>query len=241
MHGVAFSTGAARSGSPPVGLVPGFPSSGTTGVVAMTVTALATFAGLCLLLAVTPGPDALLVVRSASEGVRYGAAAAIGSGIGSLCWSFAVAVGLATFLAASVTAFLVVKIVGGLYLLYMGAKGLQRVGRHAASRMVRPSAKVFAAFRSGLTSCVLNPEVGLFFLAVVPQFLPSGPITYGTVMTLGLIDAVVATGCLCLMAIGSARAVTWFRRPKVFDVVQRGSSVAIAVLGAVTITSAVGT
>ncbi|MEV1118762.1 LysE family transporter [Actinosynnema sp. NPDC049800] len=92
------------------------------------------------------------------------------------------------------------------------------------------------SFRSGVLSCLLNPKVGLFFLAVVPQFLPAEAINVGTIMLLGLIDAVVA---LAAPAVGAARAVLWLRRPKVSRTMAGLSSAALCALGVGTIVAVV--
>lgn len=198
----------------------------------MTATAVAAFAGLCLLLAVTPGPDTFLVLRYGIVGILPAVAAAAGSGLGSLFWAAAVALGLAAFLQTTASAFLVVKIAGGVYLLYLGVRGLVYSRDPGTPVLARAtSASTGAALRSGLFSCMLNPKVGLFFLAVVPQFLPSSAVSVGAVMALGLIDGVVAFGWLVLVATASARAVTWLRRPKVTRLLDRTSSAILALLG----------
>jgi threonine/homoserine/homoserine lactone efflux protein len=206
----------------------------------MTTGALLGFAGLCLLLAIAPGPDTFLVLRYGLGGARYGVFASAGSAIGSLFWAAAVALGLADLLNSSPTAFLVVKVVGGLYLLYLGVVGfLQRdqVVDTGGDGPVRSG--WVPSFRSGVLSCLLNPKVGLFFLAVVPQFLPADAINAGTVMLLGLVDAVVAFGWLTALAVGAAKAVLWLRRPKVSRTMAGLSSAALCVLGVGTIAAVV--
>jgi threonine/homoserine/homoserine lactone efflux protein len=196
---------------------------------AVTWTVVVAFAGLCLLLAVTPGPDTFLVLRFGITSVRSGAAAAVGCGLGSLCWAAAVALGLAAVLASSAWAFTAVKIAGGLYLLYLGVSGF--VHRGAAARSAGPPVRTGAALRSGLFSCLLNPKVGLFFLAVAPQFLPAGNVHVGTVMVLGLIDGVIAVAWLVAMAFAAARVVSWLRRPAVTRTLDGVSSAVLALLG----------
>src|SRR5271170_5542482 len=74
-----------------------------------------------LLLNITPGPDTLYIVgRSSTLGLRAGAVAALGVGAGVLVHICAAALGLSALLAASATAFAVVKIVGAAYLVYVG-------------------------------------------------------------------------------------------------------------------------
>jgi threonine/homoserine/homoserine lactone efflux protein len=206
----------------------------------MTAAALVGFASLCLLLAITPGPDTFLVLRYGLGGMRFGMLAATGSAAGSLLWAAVVALGLANVLNASPPVFLALKIAGGLYLVYLGIAGLRRRADVTDSRedhgvRRRPG----PALRSGLLSCALNPKVGLFFLAVVPQFLPADTANFGTIMTLGVIDAVIAFGWLALVAAGADRATQWLRRPRVTRTMARFSSTTLAVLGLATLIAVV--
>lgn len=82
----------------------------------VTFTLLCSFAALCLLLSLTPGPDIFLVLRYSMGGVRPGLAAAIGSALGGIVWAVVVAAGLATLLEQSATAYRALKVIGGIYL-----------------------------------------------------------------------------------------------------------------------------
>jgi threonine/homoserine/homoserine lactone efflux protein len=137
-----------------------------------------------LLLNITPGPDTLYIVgRSSTLGVRAGAVAALGIGAGVLVHICAAALGLSALLAASATAFAVVKIVGAAYLVYVGISLLRTKGSDPSSPAVtlRP-ARLRSVFFQGFLTNVLNPKVALFFLAFLPQFVmadaPSKPVTF---------------------------------------------------------------
>lgn len=137
---------------------------------------LALFIASGLLLNLTPGPDTLLIVtRSASQGWRAGSAAALGIGNGTFIHIFAAALGLSALLAASSTAFTLVKLLGAAYLLYVG--GALLFGKNkapAASPAAAPALPRLAyrkIFLQGFLTNVLNPKVALFFLAFVPQFI----------------------------------------------------------------------
>src|SRR5262245_30153228 len=74
-----------------------------------------------LLLAITPGPDTLYIVgRTTAQGTKAGVIAALGVGAGILVHTAAAAIGISALLAASATAFLVLKLVGAAYLVYIG-------------------------------------------------------------------------------------------------------------------------
>ena len=95
------------------------------------------FVGLSLLLAMTPGPDTFLVLRFSLRDAKSGIAAAAGSALGSLLWALAVAVGLASLLEQSAAAYRIVKIAGGLYLIYLGLRVLLRRRQEATSNFAR--------------------------------------------------------------------------------------------------------
>ena len=129
-----------------------------------------------LLLNVTPGPDTLYIVgRSSTQGLRAGATAALGIGAGSLVHITAAALGLSAILAASATAFTVVKWVGAAYLIYVGIS-LLRSSTPSSDQVAAtalPPATTGTIFFQGFLTNVLNPKVALFFLAFLPQFVDS--------------------------------------------------------------------
>ena len=205
----------------------------------MTLPSILAFTGLCVLLALTPGPDTFLVLRYSLVRVRAGVAASVGSAIGSLVWAAAVAFGLAALLEQSAEAYRVVKIIGGLYLVYLGVSAFlasRRAGAEGAE-LAAPRARIHSSLLAGMLSTMLNPKVGLFFLAVAPQFIPAGNASVGSTMLLGAIDAVVALVYLAIVSIVAARAVLWLRRPRVAKVLERVSAAILGVLGIGTIIS----
>jgi threonine/homoserine/homoserine lactone efflux protein len=210
----------------------------------VTVTVLLGFALLCLLLAITPGPDTFLVLRFGLAGARPGVAAAAGSGLGSLFWAGVVAVGLGAALRDSAVVFTAVKVAGGFYLIYLGAMSFRPHGATGGSGSAPASARVgapggLAALRLGFYSCVLNPKVGLFFLAIVPQVLPAEAISALSILVLGFIDGIVAVAWLTVVAATSARASMWLRRPRVTLILDRTSSAVLLSLGLVTLATTV--
>lgn len=203
----------------------------------MTLSLLLSFAGVCFLLAILPGPDSFLVLRYSIGGIKPGVAAAMGVAIGGLFWAVLVAVGLAAIVEQSATAYRVVKILGGLYLLYLGVKAFRarRKNKVAGEPLVPVAASAWSAFGAGVLSCALNPKVGLFYLAVVPQFLTV--VTFTGAMTLGLVEVVVAAVVMGVFAVLASRAVALLRRPAVTDWIDRISAGILVALGVGTVAS----
>jgi threonine/homoserine/homoserine lactone efflux protein len=206
----------------------------------VTLASLAAFAGLCLVLSVTPGPDTFLVLRIALNRPSAGIAAAAGSAVGAIVWAGLVGIGLAAILEQSAELFRWVKIAGGLYLLYLGvssfiksrkaARAAKAGGEAEGSNAPLPYSRL-SALGAGALSTLLNPKVGLFYLAVVPQFIPHGGDTMGTSLILGIVVAVIAFAYLSMIAVVAFKAMRWLKRPKVSTAVERVSSGVIAGLG----------
>jgi len=120
-----------------------------------------------------PGQDFIFIAsRSASQGFRAGSVAALGVGAGTLVHIFAAALGISALLAASENAYLFIKVLGGLYLLYMGLSMLLK--RTAPANSVAVSLSTSSnktIFYQGFLTNALNPKVALFFIAFVPQFI----------------------------------------------------------------------
>ncbi|WP_314146215.1 LysE family translocator [uncultured Leifsonia sp.] len=202
----------------------------------MTALSILAFAGLCLVLALTPGPDTFLVLRYSMGRARDGFAAAAGCAIGSLVWAALVAVGLAALLEQSAELFRIVKIVGGLYLLYLGVMAFLATRRsvrreqQGEAAVPEPRRRSSSSLVAGLLSTMLNPKVGLFFLAVVPQFV-SAHAGFGETMLLGAVDAVVGGLYLVVVTVLASRLVAWLRRPRVTRTLERVSAGVLAALG----------
>lgn len=204
----------------------------------MTFVSLLAFAGLCLMLALIPGPDTFMVLRISLSRVGAGISAAAGSGTGALVWGALVGFGLAAILEQSAEVFRWIKIAGGLYLLYLGissflkARKAAKAGIAAGGDGHQPLVYTKrAGYAAGVISTLLNPKVGLFYLAVVPQFIPHGANTLGMAMILGLTLAVIGFLYLTTIALVAYRAMKWLRKPKVNTIIERISSGILAGLG----------
>jgi RhtB (resistance to homoserine/threonine) family protein len=140
------------------------------------------------LLNVTPGPDtAYIVGRSVAQGRAAGLMSALGISAGCCVHALACAFGLTAVLAASATAFTVIKFVGAIYLIYLGVRLI--FTKHSAAKPAAGAAADAAGtqrtsavaeksmrqlFLQGFMTNVLNPKVVLFFVSFFPQFVSAG-------------------------------------------------------------------
>ncbi|MGW4528632.1 LysE family translocator [Amycolatopsis sp. NPDC004378] len=165
----------------------------------------ASFLLVVVLGAMSPGPDFVVVTRtSLSGGRRAGIAAGAGIALGVFAWVVAIALGVAAVLTASAVAFSVVKLVGAAYLVFLGVKAWLAVRRCdyrdlGAARDAKPL-KAGAAFRQGLFTNLLNPKVAVYFLALLPQFLPADGSTLQT-LELAAIATVGTVLWFCALAV----------------------------------------
>ncbi|QBS42556.1 LysE family translocator [Nocardia sp. CS682] len=214
----------------------------------MSLSLLLSFIGLCVLLSITPGPDSFLVLRFSLVDARPGIAAAIGSALGGILWAVVVAAGVAALLEQSATAYRALKVIGGIYLVYLGIRALidQRRQRRAAraadgvgvlaDNAAGTRTSVRSAFTAGVVSCMFNPKVGLFYLAVLPQFLTE--VTFVNTLALGAIESVIAAVEMVLLALVASRAVALLRRPKIRERLEQASAAILTALGVGTAASA---
>lgn len=142
-----------------------------------------------ILLNITPGADILYILgRSGTQGFRGGGVAALGIGAGCMVHILAATFGISAIIAASATAFTVVKMLGAAYLVYLGISMLRADPATGMEVKSLPVATLTAIFWKGFLTNALNPKVALFFLAFLPQFIaPDAPNKSVTLLFLGLI------------------------------------------------------
>lgn len=182
----------------------------------------------------TPGPTVLLAL---SNGARFGTRVArfgmLGAMLSDLILISAVSIGLGALLAASETAFQILKWIGVLYLLYLGIQLLrtQPQSRHDLSQVLNPNvSQPHRIFLKCLLVALTNPKGYLFFSAILPQFVnpqtPQLPQYALLALTFTAIDGLVMLG----YASSGARAVQLFRTPMAMVWINRFSGGAIVVL-----------
>jgi threonine/homoserine/homoserine lactone efflux protein len=131
------------------------------------------FVAAVLLLNATPGPDtAYIVGRSLAQGRAAGIVSALGISAGCMLHALASALGLSAILAASATAFMLIKLAGGAYLVYLGIRMLlAKPAAPGAPETGIAARSLKTVFWQATMTNVLNPKVILFFLAFIPQFV----------------------------------------------------------------------
>ena len=151
------------------------------------------FLAAALILAVTPGPGIFYVLaRTLAGGRRDGVFSSLGTFLGGLVHVLAAALGLSAVLAASATAFTIVKYAGALYLIWIGLTMIRT--RNASFDDNQASAASLHVFRQGVLTEAMNPKTALFFLSFLPQFVnPHIGHAVFQFLTLGLVSVTLNT------------------------------------------------
>jgi threonine/homoserine/homoserine lactone efflux protein len=170
-------------------------------------------------LTLSPGPDTMFVLASsASGGPRAGVAATFGISTGLMGHATLAALGISALIAASPTAFEVLRLAGAFYLLWIGMGALRASiaaleATADAPPQVSGEAVSSAAYRRGLVTNLLNPKVAVFYVAFLPQFT-SAALGYVPlqIVLLALIHALIGIVWLTGLSIVSGRAMTAMTR-----------------------------
>ena len=176
------------------------------------------YTGASILLFATPGPDmSLFLSRTVSSGRSAGIASAIGANIGCVVHTLLAAFGISALIAASQTGFLILKIVGAVYLMWLAIDAI----RHGSSLNVRAKgasdASAIKSFLMGVAVNLSNPKVVIFFITFLPQFIASGdPDVRGKLLFFGLYFVALNVPLSIITVLVAERLVGWLKaRPQV--------------------------
>jgi threonine/homoserine/homoserine lactone efflux protein len=172
------------------------------------------------LLTITPGLDTALVLRTAAvEGGKQAMLTGIGICSGCLLWGAAASFGLSTLVAVSSFAYNVLRIVGAIYLGYLGIKLIVRAFASTSSNTtVGPVLEDHKDrddslwLKRGLLTNLLNPKVGVFYLSFLPQFIPAGVHVWSFSILLALIHATEGFLWFLLLTNATESVSGWIRR-----------------------------
>jgi threonine/homoserine/homoserine lactone efflux protein len=200
--------------------------------------AVTTFAIAALVLIMIPGPDQVLITRNVLAGGRWGGLLTlIGGALGLTVHASAAALGLSALLLASAKAFTILKVVGVVYLLWLGLQTLRAARRswrepQEDEALVVPRRR-WAYLRQGFLSNALNPKVALFFVTFLPQFIPTNSGSPRTeALMLSAIFAVLYVTWFSGYVLVVERLGQWLRRPRVRARIERFTGLALVTFAA---------
>lgn len=189
-----------------------------------------TFLAAATVIAVTPGPGIFYVAaRTLAGGHSEGMASSFGTGLGGLVHVVAGALGVSAIVMTSAQAFTLLKIMGAVYLLWLGYKTIRDARVNMPEAEATGSGK---AFRQGILVEMFNPKTAAFFLAFIPQFIdPAEPVALQFIL-LGLVSVVLNTLADVIVTLLAAQAREGLsRRQTLVRRLREGSGIVIGGLG----------
>ena len=193
------------------------------------------FAGISLLLAVTPGPDMAVVTKNALAHGRRGVLLTTTGIACALClWVAATAAGLSALLQASAGLLFALKLVGAAYLAYLGIRTLIESRRRPGDLLagVPPAAPARSSFRQGFVSAISNPKLGVFFATFLPQFVEGGAPVFWQLLELGVLFAVIGYSWMNVYGLLVTRLRDVITAPRVRQWMERVTGVVLLGFGA---------
>jgi threonine/homoserine/homoserine lactone efflux protein len=200
------------------------------------------FVGIATVITITPGADMALVTRVALGRGRTAAwLTSLGVVSGLLLWGVASAAGISALLSASATLYTILKLAGAAYLIFLGVQALltrvptrQSNTSSASSPVVKPPSSSrgrAGAYGQGLLNNLLNPKIGIFYTAFLPQFIAPGQPVFLTSVSLAGIHAVLGIAWLFFYAAMITKAGDFFRRPSIRTAMERITGIVLIGLG----------
>ncbi|MFD5200560.1 LysE family translocator [Streptomyces sp. NPDC058375] len=187
------------------------------------------FLAVVLVAYVVPGPDFLVVFRSAIEHPSKGRAAGLGAQVGLCVHMLAAAIGLAVIAARSPAVYDAIKLLGAVYLVHLGVRAVLAARRAARRRATVPEAEDDSSpvgeprsvderwrsgFAQGFLTNVLNPKAALFFLSILPQFVNDGGSMTAQIFILGTLDILIGVVYWFAVVAVATRLRALLARPK---------------------------
>ncbi|MFF4801469.1 LysE family translocator [Streptomyces sp. NPDC001351] len=169
------------------------------------------FLGACTLIAASPGPSTVLIIKQSLRSRRSGFLTVLGNETGVFVWGVVAAFGLTALLAASEVAYEVMRIVGAVVLVGFGIQALRQARRtnRAPESWEGADKSGWAAYRGGLLLNLANPKAAVFAMSFLPQFVPQGAPHLPAMLGLAALWAVYEVGYygLYVWFVGRLRAV----------------------------------
>jgi threonine/homoserine/homoserine lactone efflux protein len=188
------------------------------------------------LLTMTPGMDTALILRTAAVGApRRAWGVVLGIQSGTLCWGVLTSAGVTALLTASRVAYEMLRWIGACYLIWIGLSMLWATRhRQSTGPSSEPNAvenTFFPGWRRGTLTNLLNPKMGAFYVALLPQFIPSGAPTFTFGILLACIHIMLGTAWSAVLVALAHRLRKVLQRPTARRVLDRVTGTVITAFG----------
>lgn len=201
------------------------------------VASLPAFLVAVLLISASPGPAmALITRRAAVRGTGAAVPTVLGLEAGLYVWALAAGAGLAALVAASETAYLVLRVVGAAVLIGLGLRAWRAAWADRGSDLPtapepRSRRSAWVGFGEGALVQLANPKAAVFMFAFYPQFVPADRPLLQTTALLALLQVGIETCFYLGFALAVGRASTWFQRREIRRRIEAASGTVLVGLG----------
>jgi RhtB (resistance to homoserine/threonine) family protein len=195
------------------------------------------FIGVAAVVIIVPGPDTAVILRNILlHGRRAGLGTSFGVAAGLAAWTVAAALGVASIVRASEVAFTALKLIGALYLVWLGIQAIRTAGEAIGHGEDSPAGSrraitARAGFRQGLLSDLANPKIGIFFTSLLPQFVDPGHAVLVPFLLLGAVFVTMTTLWLIAYCMVAARLAQMLQRPRIKRALDRITGAVLIGLG----------
>ncbi len=201
-------------------------------------TSLWSFALVVGLLTLTPGLDTALILRTSALGRRRRAwGVVLGIQSGTLLWGALTSLGVTALFTASHLAYVTLRWVGAVYLVWIGVRMLRETfrGRSASgvpdSDLLAEKDSAAGGWRQGTLTNLLNPKMGAFYVAVLPQFIPAGANHFAMGLLLTAVHVLLGLLWSTVLIAGARVLHGWLRKPEARRLLDRVTGTVIAAFG----------
>jgi threonine/homoserine/homoserine lactone efflux protein len=193
------------------------------------------YVGIVVAIVLLPGPDTAVVTKNALiHGREAALGSALGSNVGVSIWTLATALGVAAVLRSSATVYDGLKLIGALYLVWIGVRTLWDSRRGVGPDGAAAARRVVGArggFRQGLMTDLANPKVGIFFTSLLPQFVSPHGSALLQMLILGAIYIAFSLVWMCGYALAAVRLSHVLSRARVKAGIDRFSGLVLVGVG----------
>lgn len=191
-----------------------------------------TFIIMTLFVVMSPGIDtALITKRTIADGKSAGFQMAFGITVGSLFHTVAATLGLSALLLQSALAFNILKLIGAIYLIFLGIKAILQKKVDIQNKDEINEGRHRSAFQEGLLSNILNPKVVIFFLTFLPQFVTDSDNAMGQFLLMGCIYALLSIIWFVAYVICLHYIREWLLSPKVQNWMEKATGIVLIGFG----------
>ena len=200
-------------------------------------TAIVTFTFAAVLIVLLPGPDTLVVLRSLLRHGRVRAALTVAGVLTGLAvWVTAAALGLSALLRASETGYTVLRVVGAVYLVWLGVQTLRARAVGAPAPLngeleAVPAGRPVSSYGAGLATDLLNPKVGVFFVTFLPAFVPHGQPVGAVSALFGAIFIALTAAYFAVLLVVAGHVERWLADPRIRRRMERLTGVVLIAFG----------